>query len=263
MGLYDRTESWSNNHIEIVKRCIPNDKYCLGNSYELKYTSKIPFTTEHLVISYNKRYKLFIVWNAMIHRECFKGNTHTLSVPKSEIENITKNDSYINEINVVVKNIDSPVNKKESVYIVGEEALSIFCQNYLEYLYNDIDNCEDGNKEEFKREYKKAISAKRNPSFRKRVLEKYNYTCIVCGCKEQNVLQAAHIIPVSNSGNDDTENGICLCANHHLLYDALKLEIDLDNKNFKLNKSTEINSSWYKEAEKRNFKLFLPNTEVK
>lgn len=41
------------------------------------------------------------------------------------------------------------------------------------------------------------------------------------------------------------------------------IEIDLDNENFKLNKSSQINSSWYKEAEKRNFNLFLPNTEEK
>lgn len=263
MGLYDRTESWSNNHIEIVKRYIPNDKCCLGNSNGLKYTSKYPFNTEHIVISYNKKYNLFIVWNAMIHKDCFYGDTHTLSVSKTAIENIVKDGNYINEINVVVKHLNGPTNKQESVFIVGEEVLSLFCQNYLEYLYDDIDNCKVGNKEEFKREYKKAISAKRDPSFRKRVLEKYNYTCIVCGCKEQNVLQAAHIIPVSNGGNDETENGICLCANHHLLYDSLKLNIDFENEMFTLQDTTETDSPWYKDAEKRNCKLFLPNTEDK
>ena len=29
------------------------------------------------------------------------------------------------------------------------------------------------------------------------VLEKYNYTCLICGCREETILEAAHIIAVA------------------------------------------------------------------
>ncbi len=34
------------------------------------------------------------------------------------------------------------------------------------------------------------------------------------------MLQAAHIRPVSENGSDDPRNGLVLCANHHLAFDA-------------------------------------------
>lgn len=80
---------------------------------------------------------------------------------------------------------------------------------------------------------------------------------IVCGCKEVNMLQAAHIISVALKGSDDISNGYCLCANHHLLFDAGKLNIDIENGIY--NYTDDISDPWKKEGEKRNFKLFLPN----
>jgi len=69
---------------------------------------------------------------------------------------------------------------------------------------------------------------KRKQKFREDVLENYDYHCAICDCDEPAILQAAHIIPVSEGGSDAPENGICLCANHHLMLDRKLLKIDPD-----------------------------------
>ena len=70
----------------------------------------------------------------------------------------------------------------------------------------------------------------RDSSFRDRVLKAHNNQCAICGESIEEVLQAAHIIAVKDGGSDDTENGICLCANHHLMYDWGLFHIDAATK---------------------------------
>ena len=48
----------------------------------------------------------------------------------------------------------------------------------------------------------------------------------MCGITVEEVLQAAHIKAVKDGGNDDVENGIVLCANHHLMYDSGLFKFD-------------------------------------
>lgn len=60
---------------------------------------------------------------------------------------------------------------------------------------------------------------RRDPVFRKTVLEAYNYTCCICG-KKLGIVEAAHIIPHSlDSSNNHVTNGLALCVEHHVLYD--------------------------------------------
>ncbi|MBS6554456.1 MAG: HNH endonuclease, partial [Clostridium sp.] len=61
------------------------------------------------------------------------------------------------------------------------------------------------------------------------VLENYNYKCAICDCGEKKILEAAHIIPVNSSGNDKVENGICLCRNHHRMFDEKLIELNFEN----------------------------------
>lgn len=65
----------------------------------------------------------------------------------------------------------------------------------------------------------------RRAKFREEVLEKYQYQCAICRCSEEKILQAAHIRAVADKGSDAVENGICLCANHHLMFDKGLLKI--------------------------------------
>ena len=63
--------------------------------------------------------------------------------------------------------------------------------------------------------------------FRAAVLRAYATRCAVCRLKEASLLQAAHIIDDRDAhGAATVENGISLCAIHHLAYDRNLLGID-------------------------------------
>ena len=64
----------------------------------------------------------------------------------------------------------------------------------------------------------------RSKAFRKRVLQHYDYKCVLCnsGMKsagEASELDAAHIVPRSVLGVDDVRNGLALCKPHHWAFD--------------------------------------------
>lgn len=68
----------------------------------------------------------------------------------------------------------------------------------------------------------------RDSSFQDRVLTAYNYRCAMCGV-QLNLVQAAHIVPVSHEdGTDHTSNGMALCALHHYAYDRGLVFVDED-----------------------------------
>jgi putative restriction endonuclease len=66
---------------------------------------------------------------------------------------------------------------------------------------------------------------KRDPTFSPRVREQYEFNCAVCG-SQLEIVEAAHIIGVSEpNSTDETWNGVCLCPNHHALFDSRLLNI--------------------------------------
>jgi len=84
----------------------------------------------------------------------------------------------------------------------------------------------------------------RDPAFRKRVYEAYQYRCAFCGIQLQ-LIEAAHIVPHSHAkGTDEVNNGLCLCALHHSAYDNAVLYFDDANvikvNNAKLNYLVKI-----------------------
>lgn len=65
--------------------------------------------------------------------------------------------------------------------------------------------------------------------FRATVLKAYDYRCAICGLSFRECLEAAHIIPWSNATPAqrlNPTNGLCLCANHHRLFDRGLITID-------------------------------------
>lgn len=70
----------------------------------------------------------------------------------------------------------------------------------------------------------RAARRRRDPTFRRRVLEAYAYRCAVCGFSAQvggaHVgLDAAHVIWHQYGGEDSERNGLALCTLHHRLLD--------------------------------------------
>lgn len=52
------------------------------------------------------------------------------------------------------------------------------------------------------------------------VMERYGPGCAVCEINERTLLASAHLRPRFAKGTDDPQNGLVLCANHHLAMDA-------------------------------------------
>ena len=77
------------------------------------------------------------------------------------------------------------------------------------------------------------------------MLYAYDYQCAVCRCKEEKLLQAAHIIAVADGGNDEVSNGVCLCANHHLMLDHGLISIDFDKLELYNVAGSVKNMPWY------------------
>ena len=60
----------------------------------------------------------------------------------------------------------------------------------------------------------------RQRDFRGRILSAYRNRCAICHL-QLNLVEAAHIVPVSVRGSrDSTDNGLCLCVLHHAAYDG-------------------------------------------
>lgn len=66
----------------------------------------------------------------------------------------------------------------------------------------------------------------RSPAFRRKILEIYDHQCAACGLRirlpethDVSFIDAAHLIPFSESLNDHPSNGLALCKNHHWAMD--------------------------------------------
>lgn len=66
----------------------------------------------------------------------------------------------------------------------------------------------------------------RSPAFRRKILEIYDHQCAACGLRirlssgnDVSFIDAAHLMPFSDSYNDHPTNGLALCKNHHWAMD--------------------------------------------
>jgi putative restriction endonuclease len=66
----------------------------------------------------------------------------------------------------------------------------------------------------------------RSPAFRRKILTIYDHQCAACGLRiklpagnDVSFIDAAHLIPFSESRNDHPTNGLALCKNHHWAMD--------------------------------------------
>ena len=67
--------------------------------------------------------------------------------------------------------------------------------------------------------------------FREGLLQAYDHRCAMCDLSFPDVLQAAHIVAFAECSPDQRikiNNGILLCANHHLLFDTGALSLSRD-----------------------------------
>lgn len=70
------------------------------------------------------------------------------------------------------------------------------------------------------------IDRRGQQAFRDQLRERYCDTCMVTGCNDVAVLEAAHIDPYSETGNNGWKNGLLLRADIHTLFDLDLIGID-------------------------------------
>ncbi len=61
--------------------------------------------------------------------------------------------------------------------------------------------------------------------FRAKIIKAYNGSCLLTKETISDVLEAAHIVPVSHGGSDDDNNGFCLRVDIHRLFDSGNIRI--------------------------------------
>lgn len=70
----------------------------------------------------------------------------------------------------------------------------------------------------------------RKASLARKVKQLYEYKCQICGVELMTsggrIAEAAHILALSLGGSDDLSNLLCLCPNHHSLFDGGGIWID-------------------------------------
>ena len=95
--------------------------------------------------------------------------------------------------------------------------------------YNSEDSDEGNFKLYEKKSEEKEVKTKARPNqirFRFNVIKRYGAKCSVCGLNLEPTLEAAHIIPKSKKGSDQSPNGLVMCANHHKMFDSHMFSID-------------------------------------
>lgn len=273
----DNVKDWPENSVKIVKRTLIDNEIKVRlqtAGKNIKYTTSSKITDEFLVITYYKAKKCFVIWNACVHKIMQKNRTRINFEVGELITHQINNKMNENKIIKFYKKskCNNTMNQYEIITVVGERQLFEFCDNFYYYI---IPNIEDENYMEptiisrafsneekecdyrVEREIEAVYRKKRDSLFRKKILEKYNNRCVICGERDEGILQAAHINSVANGGSDDLSNGICLCANHHILYDKGLIDFNFSNESFMCSSQLEKRMNWYKQAEKRNFKLYL------
>jgi len=102
--------------------------------------------------------------------------------------------------------------------------------NGTDFQLLDLQVGKKTNSAEKRLNYYSVLARPNQSEFRKRVLENYG-TCVISGTKDASVLQAAHIKPFSEGGDDTAENGILLRSDIHLLFDQNLVAINPKNGN--------------------------------
>jgi putative restriction endonuclease len=63
------------------------------------------------------------------------------------------------------------------------------------------------------------MRVERSPRFKFEVVKRHSGRCVVTGLGVIEMLDGAHVVPVSEGGSDDPRNGLLLSASHHRAYD--------------------------------------------
>ena len=84
--------------------------------------------------------------------------------------------------------------------------------------------------------HNKGLARPEQTQFRAQTLALFESTCAVTGCKVEEVLEAAHVVPLTEGGGYAPDNGILLRRDIHTLFDDHRLAIHPNSLKVKLAK---------------------------
>lgn len=263
--------NWEKVQENQVNKWLGNDCHCkcIGFSLTSPSTSKIiDFVTDKydLILGFDYTSNIYAAWNPYLHN--YRKESYSVS-----IRFVIKDE--FNDYFSFYTPLQNGKGEYEKKLLILPEFLQTFCKNWRSYLKPDSnekdykpnqvlwfdkyllepmiweDYCKSNkelvqrDKEIVTREREIVSRNRRESSFRKRVLEKYNYQCCICRCSIEQLLEAAHIQAVSEKGDDSSENGILLCRNHHKMVDEGMIKIHGDKLEVCDERVKEM--PWYKD----------------
>lgn len=263
--------NWEKEQVNQVKKWLGSDCYCkyIGFSLTSPSTSKIidSVTDKYdLILGFDNKSNIFAAWNPYLHN--YRKESYSVS-----IRFVIKDE--FNDFFSFYTPLQNGKGEYEKKLLILPDFLETFCKNWRSFLKPDCseknykpnqvfwfdkflsepmiweDYCKSNkelvqrDKEIVTREKEIVSRNHRKLSFRKRILEKYNYQCCICRCSIEQLLEAAHIQAVSDQGSDSTENGILLCRNHHKMFDDGMIKILGDKLEIYDDRAKEM--PWYKE----------------
>lgn len=98
----------------------------------------------------------------------------------------------------------------------------------------------------------------RQATFRRAVLSAYSNSCAITGCRIDEILTAAHIIPHSDEVNYALSNGICLRVDIHILFDRDLVRV---NPDYTVEVSNRIRDPAYRVLHGRHMRMPLDNAD--
>lgn len=249
------------------------DECRLQISKSKKFNDALNSGKDVIVLGYFADEKVFTAWNPFLMRDRFNRKDSVSLYSRFSIQKLAAKEKVATYRD----------NNEQSIISFSPEYLGLYLENLNSiHLLSDIDlralveksdslNNEntDGNFDTD--EGKLTITharQKRDPNFRKKVYEAYNYKCAMCGIGLE-LIEAAHIVPHSHEmGTDEIENGISLCALHHTAYDRSliyfnkKLEILINESKMEYLEKVGLDSG-IRKFEKLAFeKIQLPQNHI-
>ena len=226
-------------------------------------TSKVIFNREDpcdLIIGYSKKYNTFAVWNPYLH--AFRGATFKVRVGRFSTNTQRNTEGFL----AIYSSLNDRKHSYEKKLLVKPDYIFEFCKSWREFLLPDVNDDQYNNKvlwadryspmprswekisekiETIERRRDTVSRARRGAQFRSKVLEAYGNRCAICRCQIPEILEAAHVYDVQYGGDDKINNGICLCANHHKLYDKGLINIKWEDKSLTINNPEVRSMDWY------------------
>lgn len=132
---------------------------------------------------------------------------------------------------------------KEASELYWQETNTTF---YEELLSAQIENIPNDNLQKIEKLIRQRPS---QVKFKKSLLKAYDQKCCISGCEVEELLEAAHIEPHSESGNNSIMNGLLLRVDLHKLFDTNNLGIN--PKTLKVHLNRKIRDKYYKAFEGR------------